>query len=85
MPYRTCVGCKARKPVGEMVRLCLDRQNQLFISVSSSGRGVWLCKCTECFDKASGKGKIERALKVNGVSGLEKQLSSIYDRLIHLG
>lgn len=74
-----------KKPAGEMVRLCLGHQNQLFISPSSSGRGVWLCRSKECFDKASGKGKIERALKVNGVSGLEKQLSSIYERLIHLG
>ena len=54
IPMRMCVGCKELKPKKELLRIValptgiieLDRTGK------KSGRGVYICNSSECFQKA---------------------------------
>ncbi len=81
MPERTCIGCRKKREVGEMVRICLDENGQLHSSTDSKGRGAWICKNGACFKAAMAKGRIERALRVKSIPDAQKQLSRVYEAL----
>lgn len=65
IPMRMCVGCKELKPKKELLRIValptgiieLDRTGK------KSGRGVYICNSSECFQKAFGSHGLERSLK----------------------
>ncbi len=81
MPKRTCLGCRTKRPTGEMVRICLVEGGRLAASASSNGRGVWICRNKACFEAAMVRGKVERALKSKLLTDVQKQLSSISEVL----
>lgn len=66
IPMRMCVGCKELKPKKELLRIValptgiieLDRTGK------KSGRGVYICNSSECFQKAfDSHHGLERSLK----------------------
>ena len=65
IPMRMCVGCKELKPKKELLRIValptgiieLDRTGK------KSGRGVYICNSSECFQKAFDSHGLERSLK----------------------
>lgn len=65
IPMRMCVGCKELKPKKELLRIValptgiieLDRTGK------KSGRGVYICNSSECFQKAFDSHELERSLK----------------------
>lgn len=65
IPMRMCVGCKELKPKKELLRIValptgiieLDRTGK------KSGRGVYICNSSECFQKAFDSHRLERSLK----------------------
>lgn len=65
IPMRMCVGCKELKPKKELLRIValptgiieLDRTGK------KSGRGVYICNSSECFQKAFHSHGLERSLK----------------------
>ena len=65
IPMRMCVGCKELKPKKELLRIValptgiieLDRTGK------KSGRGVYICNSSECFQKAFYSHGLERSLK----------------------
>ena len=65
IPMRMCVGCKELKPKKELLRIValptgiieLDRTGK------KSGRGVYICNISECFQKAFDSHGFERSLK----------------------
>lgn len=70
IPMRRCVGCMESKPKKELIRIVCDKENILSLDNTgkAAGRGVYLCKSSECFDKARKRKSIERSL--------ERQISS---------
>lgn len=62
---RTCIGCRVRKPKGELVRYILDPSGQVVEDTDKTlpGRGAYLCGSTECLQKALKKGAFSRAFK----------------------
>ena len=54
IPMRMCVACKELKPTGIIE---LDRTGK------KSGRGVYICNSSECFQKAFDSHGLERSLK----------------------
>lgn len=65
IPMRMCVGCKELKPKKELLRIValpagiieLDRTGK------KSGRGVYICNRSECFQEAFDSHGLERSLK----------------------
>lgn len=69
-PVRTCVGCRARAAKTELLRLTvvagfvrLDRSRH------APGRGVYLHRHADCWDKAVGRRALPRALRAPQADG----------------
>ena len=53
IPERMCVACRQMKPKTELIRI-VNTDNGVVVDGSGklNGRGVYLCKCRECVNKA---------------------------------
>ena len=66
--FRTCIGCKRRAPVGELVRVARLASGELVIGRTLPGRGAWLCNGSKrCLDNAARHGAFARALRASVV------------------
>ncbi|MEX0948002.1 MAG: DUF448 domain-containing protein [Acidimicrobiia bacterium] len=64
---RTCVGCRSAAPVSELVRISRGADGALVLG-PGTGRGAWLCSLPAalgCFDQATRRGALDRALRVS--------------------
>lgn len=52
VPERSCVACRRVKPKSELLRLTRNRDGNWQLS-EDSGRGVYLCRCPECWREKS--------------------------------
>lgn len=57
-----CVGCRARRPASELVRVHLD--NGDVVIGPGPGRGAWICPRQTCIERALERGRLRRALHV---------------------
>jgi len=64
--YRTCIGCRLRKPKKELLRIIRTPEGRIEIDLTGkkSGRGAYLCYNMDCFEEAIKKNRLGRALKV---------------------
>jgi predicted RNA-binding protein YlxR (DUF448 family) len=60
-PVRTCIGCRRRAPVTELVRLRLEGGR--IVIAAGSGRGASLHAAAACLERASSSGAFARAFK----------------------
>jgi predicted RNA-binding protein YlxR (DUF448 family) len=70
-PWRTCVGCRARRPAPELLRLAAEPGGTGGARVifdpkgQRPGRGAWICMGSpQCLAKAVAKGRLAKALRV---------------------
>ncbi|MDR1676864.1 MAG: YlxR family protein [Deltaproteobacteria bacterium] len=69
-PFRTCLSCRAKRPISELMRLTLVQQGDRPKVVLDHGRllpgrGAWVCgDAPQCLTKATLKGRLARALRV---------------------
>ena len=71
VPQRTCVGCRKIRPKRELVRIVRAPNQGVKIDESgkASGRGAYLCRERQCWEKALSEKRLEYALK----TGLSKE------------
>jgi predicted RNA-binding protein YlxR (DUF448 family) len=67
VPMRTCMGCRQVRPKREMVRIVRTPAGGIEIDErgKKSGRGAYLCRRRDCWDKGLGKSRIEHVLKAS--------------------
>ena len=65
IPLRQCVGCMARKPKGELLRVVRTPESEIVLDFSGkkNGRGVYLCRDAKCFNRARKSGKLSQHLE----------------------
>lgn len=65
IPIRTCIGCQAKKPKREMIRIIRTPDGKIEIDRTGkkSGRGAYLCDNIECLEMALKKNNLNRSLK----------------------
>ncbi len=65
-PQRQCIGCGEMKNKKEMLRIIKTTQGEIQIDITGkkNGRGAYLCKSSQCFNKAVKSKGLERSLKV---------------------
>jgi uncharacterized protein len=63
---RTCVGCGEEFPRKDLVRIVRTPSGDVVVDDGgrSSGRGVYLCRKTECVMKAQKRNALARSLRV---------------------
>ena len=63
-PIRTCVGCRARRPQPELVRVARLPDGALAVGRTLPGRGAWLCAgSVPCLEAALKRKAFARALR----------------------
>ena len=66
IPMRQCIGCQEMKNKKEMIRVIKTAEEEILLDATGkkNGRGAYLCKSMECFEKAAKSKGLERSLKV---------------------
>lgn len=64
IPMRMCLGCNEMKPKREMIRVVKSSEGEISLDFTGkkSGRGAYICKNSECFEKAVKARRFERSL-----------------------
>lgn len=63
IPMRTCLGCGEMRPKRELIRVVKSKEGDISLDLTGkkSGRGAYICKSVECFEKARKARKFERS------------------------
>lgn len=63
IPMRMCLGCGEMKPKRELIRVVKSKEGDISLDLTGkkSGRGAYICRSVECFDKARKARKFERS------------------------
>lgn len=63
IPMRMCLGCGEMKPKRELIRVAKSKEGDISLDLTGkkSGRGAYICKSVECFEKARKARKFERS------------------------
>jgi uncharacterized protein len=76
IPLRMCTGCMEMKPKKELIRIVKTPEDEVSVDLTGkkSGRGAYVCKSTECLQKAFKTKRLSRNLDIS-IS------EEIYDKL----
>lgn len=66
VPLRKCLGCSEGKPKRELIRIVKNKDGDIFVDLTgkANGRGAYLCKDSECLEKAQKSKRLNKALEV---------------------
>ena len=58
-----CLGCGEMKPKKELIRVVKSPEGEISLDLTGkkSGRGAYICRSCECFDKARKARKFEKS------------------------
>lgn len=84
-PERTCVGCHAKKPQHQLLRVASQGGEAPVVDKGHSrpGRGAYLCFDRACWQRAQKRRALERALKLR--DGLPRAFKEEIDKLLSGG
>ncbi len=77
---RMCVACRQSKDKRELVRIVKDKTGQISIDLTGkkNGRGAYVCRDKECFNKLKKQKSLNRAFGTNVpdeiINSLEEEL-----------
>ena len=76
VPQRTCVACREVKAKRELVRLVRlgDGNVEVDLSGKKRGRGAYLCRAWECWEKGLKPGRLDYALRTTIPQDVREQL-----------
>ena len=62
-PMRMCLGCGEMKPKKSMIRVVKSPEGEISLDLTGkkAGRGAYICRSCECFEKARKARKFEKA------------------------
>lgn len=62
-----CIGCRSKKTKQELIRIVCNKENQISVDLKQKmdGRGAYICKNEECFEKVQKGKRLKNALKTN--------------------
>ena len=69
LPQRTCIACNQKRDKKELIRIVINKENEIKIDKTGKqdGRGTYICNNMDCLEKAIKSKKIQRALKMQDV------------------
>ncbi len=65
-PQRSCIACREVKDKRQLVRIVRTPENKITLDPTgkTNGRGAYLCRKADCWNKGLQKGRIIQALKI---------------------
>ena len=66
VPQRKCIACQDRDNKRELIRIVKNKEGEIFIDLNgkANGRGAYICKDSECLEKAIKSKALNRAFKM---------------------
>lgn len=63
IPMRMCLGCNEMKPKNELIRVVKSPEDEISLDFTGkkSGRGAYICKSRDCFEKARKSRRFEKS------------------------
>ncbi len=63
IPMRMCLGCNEMKPKKELIRVVKTKEGEISLDFTGrkSGRGAYICRNAECFNKARKARRFEKS------------------------
>ena len=63
IPMRMCLGCGEMKPKKELIRCVKSPEGEISLDFTGkkSGRGAYICRSTECLEKARKARRFEKS------------------------
>ena len=63
IPMRMCLGCNEMKPKMELIRAVKSPEGEISLDFKgkAAGRGAYICRSAECFEKARKARRFEKA------------------------
>jgi Predicted nucleic-acid-binding protein implicated in transcription termination len=60
-----CLGCQEMKPKRELIRIVKNKENEISVDFTGKkqGRGAYICKSVQCFEKAKKGKRLEKAFE----------------------
>ncbi len=64
IPMRMCLGCNEMKPKKELIRIVKSPEGDISLDFTGkkSGRGAYICRSSECLEKARKGKRLEKSL-----------------------
>lgn len=77
IPMRMCLGCNEMKPKKELIRVVKSPEGEISLDFTGkkSGRGAYICRSVECFNKARKGRRLEKAFSCKIDAG-------VYDAMV---
>ncbi len=65
VPQRMCTGCMEMKPKKELIRVVKNKEGEISVDLvgKKPGRGAYICRNEECFEKAFKTKRLEKNLE----------------------
>jgi uncharacterized protein len=65
IPQRMCLGCQEMKPKKELIRVVKNSEGIIKVDLTGKapGRGAYICKASECLEKAIKSKRFEKAFE----------------------
>lgn len=66
IPFRKCIGCGEMKPKNALIRIVHQADDSFVLDATGrkNGRGAYICKNLQCFQKAIDTKGLERSFKM---------------------
>lgn len=66
VPLRKCIACGESKEKKELIRIVREKDKNIIVDTSGrvNGRGAYICRNKDCFEKSEKTKKLSRTLEV---------------------
>jgi uncharacterized protein len=66
IPMRKCIGCMESFPKKELCRIVKNKENEVTLDLTGkvNGRGTYICKKADCFEKAIKTKRLAKSLEM---------------------
>lgn len=81
IPMRMCTGCSTMKPKNELIRIVKNNEGVVSLDLvgKKPGRGAYICKSKECFDKAYKSKRLNRNLETQISEDIYKEIRDLIE------
>lgn len=76
VPMRKCLGCNEIFPKRDLIRVVKNKEGDIALDLKGklNGRGAYICKSRECYEKAYKTKKLNRAFQCEISEDLYKEM-----------
>ena len=80
---RQCTGCREMKNKKEMIRVLKTAEGEIFLDATGrkNGRGAYICRSSECLEKAVKNRGLERSLKTQIPEAVYEELKKEFAQI----